>query len=300
MIRTLSRTSSFIGRTRTGRRSLGVRLARIVAMAVIIGIGINHVWWSLQDWHLSDMNAYWDAGIRLRSGQPLYPLYSDVLASEVFRYSPWFAWLWVPLTTLPREVVNVLWSIVLIGSSVAAVIPMARRGAWLAVAFFLPVLIGISSGGNVHALMIAALVLSVERPSGPIWIGAAASLKAFPILFILTYLGRGEWGRAIVATSVASILLAPYLLYDLTNYVTSAGGAAMLSQWPPVYVAAVVAGVASALWFARGRFGWLASATAVALALPRFFLYDITYMAVGLADRSAATDRHQDPESERP
>ena len=267
------------------RRRLGVRLARIVALAVIIGIGFNHVWWSVADWHLNDMNAYWEAGLRLRAGGDLYPPVTDVLASEVYRYSPWFAWIWVPLTVLPRELVNVAWSLLLLAASAAAVWPMARHRNWIAVAFFLPVLIGISAGGNVHALLIAGLVLGVERRSGPLWIGAAASLKAFPLLFALTYVGRRQWWRAAATAIVAAVLLAPYLLYDLTNYVTSAGGAAMLSQWMPVYVVAVVAGVAAAVWLARTRYAWLASAVAVALALPRFFLYDITYLAVGLPDQ---------------
>lgn len=258
-----------------------MRLARIVALAVIIGIGFNHVWWSVADWHLDDMNAYWDAGMRLRTGQALYPPVTDVLASEVYRYSPWFAWLWIPLTVLPRVIVDVAWSAILLTGSVAAVWPMARRGAWIGVAFFLPILIGISAGGNVHALLIAALVWTVNGRSGPAWIGVAASLKLFPILFVLTYLGRRQWWRAAMAAGVTALLLAPYLRYDLTNYVTTAGGAALLWDWPVVYAVAVSAAVGAALWLARTRFGWLASSAAVVLALPRSFLYDVTWIMVG-------------------
>ncbi len=299
MINKLDRTASKMRLRGVGRPSLGVRLARIVALAVIIGIGFSHVWWSITDWHLKDMNAYWDAGVRLRAGDALYPQIANVLASEVYRYSPWFAWLWAPLTVLPRELVNVLWSAVLLAASIAAVWPMARRGSWIAVAFFLPVLIGISAGGNVHALLIAALVLGIERPSGPVWIGVAASLKVFPILFALTYLGRRQWWRVIGTGAIAAILLAPYLLYDLTNYVTSAGGAALLSQWMPVYVMAVAASIAAALWYARSRHAWLASAVAVALALPRFFVYDITYLAVGLAEARDGTTSEPRPAHHR-
>jgi hypothetical protein len=268
-------------RRRVLRPGIHLRLARIVALAVIIGIGFNHVWWSVADWHLDDMNAYWDAGVRLRTGQELCPPISDVLASEVYRYSPWFAWLWAPLTNLPRLAVEVAWSAVLLAASAAAVWPMARRGAWIGVAFFLPILIGISAGGNVHALLIAALVWTVERRSGPVWIGVAASLKLFPILFALTYLGRRQWWRAAAAAAVSAILLAPYLLYDLTNYVTTAGGAALLWDWPVVYAIVVAAAIGAALWLAQTRFAWLASATAVVLALPRSFLYDVTWVMVG-------------------
>lgn len=276
-----TRSSAEAATTVTRRRPRWARLARIVALAVIIGIGFNHVYWSVVDWHLDDMNAYWDAGVRLRQGQPLFPPVTDVLASEVYRYSPWFAWLWAPITLLPRELVNVLWSIVLLAASVAAVVPLARRGAWIGVAFFLPILIGISAGGNVHALLVAALVLGVERRSGPLWIGVAASLKLFPILFALTYLGRRQWWRAAATALIAAVLLAPFALYDLTNYVTTAGGAALLWDWPVVYAVAVGASIIGALLLARTRYGWLASSVAVVIALPRSFLYDVTWVMVG-------------------
>ena len=278
-------------RTAIGRRPRWVRLARIVVLALIIGIGVNHVWWSIADWHLDDMNAYWEAGLRLREGGPLFPPVSDVLASEVYRYSPWFAWLWVPLTFLPRTVVDVAWSLALLAASVAALVPLARRRAWVAVAFFGPILIGISAGGNVHALLIAALVWSVERRSGPVWIGVAASLKLFPILFALTYIGRRQWWRAAATLAVTSILLAPYLLYDLSNYVTTAGGAALLWEWPIVYAVAVAGAMGTGLWLAPSRFGWLASSAAVVLALPRSFLYDATWIMVGAPEPEKAAEQ---------
>lgn len=290
----MSQTAVPISSTRRrGLRLRRERLGRIVVLALLIGLGINHLWWSVIDWHLDDMDAYWNAGLRLREGAALYPPVADVLDSTVYRYSPWFAWLWAPLTVLPRAVVDVAWSLVLLAASVVAVVPMARRGSWIAVAFFFPILVGISAGGNVHALLIAGLVHGVERRSGPVWIGVAASLKAFPILFAVTYLGRRQWGRAAASVAVAGVLLAPYFLYDLTNYVTTAGGAAMLSQWPVAYAAAIIVALGVAVRLAPSRFAWLASAVAVALALPRFFLYDITYLAVGLAERTRPRDSSQ-------
>lgn len=274
------------GSRQPGIRRIGIRFARILVLALVIGLGFNHVWWSVTDWHLDDMNAYWDAAMRLRAGGVLYPPVADVLASEVYRYSPWFAWLWTPLTFLPRIVVEVAWSIVLLCASAAAILPLARRRAWLAVAFFLPILIGISAGGNVHALLIAALVLGVERRSGPLWIGIAASLKLFPILFVLTYLGRRQWTRAVVSVAIGGLLLAPYLLYDLSNYVTTAGGAALLWDWPVVYGLAVLAAAVGALRLATTRYAWLASSLAVVLALPRSFLYDVTWLMIGAPRRA--------------
>src|SRR5207244_12433735 len=123
---------------------------------------------------------------------------SDVDASEVYRDATWFAWLAVPFTFLPVQVAGAIWSAVLVGASVLAVVPLARRRAWLQVAFFFPILIGISAYGNVQALMIAPLAWFIGGRSGPVWVGIAASLKIFPILFLLTYLGRGAGIQAVV------------------------------------------------------------------------------------------------------
>ena len=281
---------------KTGRRyGLGVRLARIVALAVIIGIGFNHIWWSALDWHLSDMNAYWEAGLRLRMGEPLFPPVSDVHASEVYRYSPWFAWLWAPVTVLPRELVNLAWSVILVAASVVAVAPLARRGAWVAVALFLPILIGISAIGNAHALLIAALVLGLERRSGPLWIGVAASVKLFPIILVLTYLGRGEWWRAGATVAITAVLLSPYLLYDLSNYVTSPGGGGLLWDVPIAYAAAVSVAFGASLYLAHTRWGWLASSAAVVIAIPRSFLYDVSWVMVGTAAAPVREDGTNGP-----
>lgn len=285
-------------RVRGVRPGFGLRLARIVALAVIIGIGFSHLRWSIADWHLSDMNAYWEAGLRVRQGEQLYPPVANVIASEVYRYSPWFAWLWAPLTVLPRAIVDVAWSAILVAASFAAVWPMARRRAWIAVAFFLPILIGISAIGNVHALLVAALVWSVERRSGPAGIAVAASLKLFPILFVIPYLGRREWGKAAATVVISAILLAPYLLYDLSNYVTSAGGGGLLWDLPIAYAAAVAGAMGAALFLSRTKWAWLAASAAVVIAIPRSFLYDVSWTLVGAPDEPGEKPREEREERE--
>ena len=66
----------------------GVRLSRTVALAVIIGIGIVNLYWAFSAWTLSDAAAYRNAALRLLEGEPLYPLLTNVDASEVYRYAP--------------------------------------------------------------------------------------------------------------------------------------------------------------------------------------------------------------------
>jgi len=257
-----------------------VRLARLVALAVIVGVGISELWFAVSQWTMTDSAAYWNAAMRLREGAPLYPIVGNVEASDVYRYAPWFAWLTVPFTYLPISLAGAIWSVILVAASVVAVVPLAQRRAWHQVAFFFPILIGISAFGNVQALLVASLVWTVDRWSGPAWIGVAASLKIFPILLALTYLGRGQWLRAVVSVGVAGILWAPALLYDLQAYVSESGQAALFGS-TVVWVAVALAAGIAALILARSWAGWLASAVAVVLGAPRFFIYDVTYLQVG-------------------
>jgi hypothetical protein len=263
-----------------------IRLARTVALGVIIGIGLVNLIQAATHWTLSDAAAYWNAGLRLRDGAELYPLLSNVDASEVYRYAPWVAWLAVPVTYLQVQLAGALWSAVLLAASAVALVPLARARAWLAVAFFGPILVGISAVGNIHPLLIAPLVWTVERRSGPVWVGVAASLKIFPILFALVYVGRRQWVQAAVAVLVSALLWAPALLYDLSNYATEPGLAASLISIPILWAVVLGAAIGVTLRLARSRFGWLAAAVSVFLALPRLFVYDITYLMVGAPTRA--------------
>ncbi|MEO7869517.1 MAG: glycosyltransferase 87 family protein [Candidatus Limnocylindria bacterium] len=259
-----------------------------LALAICIGFGLAFVIANVRSWELEDSEAYWRAALRLRGGEPLY-VQVDPAADEMiaYRYAPWFAWLWVPLTMLPRGTVQFGWSLVLMVSTVAAVLPLIRVRTVAAIclaALLGGLLIRTASTGNVHALLIAALVYGVPRRSGPVWIGVAASLKFVPILYALVYVGRGEWRRAAVAVVVGAAFIAPTLLYDLVNYPADPGESlALLSIAGPVPWAAVaIACAAVAVRLARGRRAWGAASVAVLAAIPRLQLYDLTYLLVGL------------------
>jgi hypothetical protein len=270
------------------RRPRLARLARTVALAVIIGIGIFNVYIAVTGWTLSDAGAYWQAAMRVREGQPLYPTLASAEGSEIYRYAPWFAWLAVPWTYLPQWLAAVLWSAVLLAASGLALVPLVRAGAWVLVAFFAPILVGISAVGNVQPLIVAALVFGVQRRSGPLWIAVAASLKIVPLLLALVYAGRRQWLAFAVAVALTGILWLPAIwLYDLRSYPIAAGQAAGLFAFPVAYV--VVTGVAVGATFALAptRWAWLAGSTTVVLALPRLFVYDVTFLLTG----AVPTDR---------
>ena len=266
------------------------RLARTVALAVIIAIGIFNVYMAVTHWDLLDADAYWQAALRLRAGEPLYPALTSAEGSEIYRYAPWFAWLAVPWTYLPEAVAGVLWSAVLLGASALALMPLVRLRAWILVAFFGPILVGISAVGNVQPLIVAALVLGVERRSGPVWIALAASLKIFPILLALVYAGRRQWWAFAATVAITFLLWLPaILLYDLSAYPVSAGEAGALIAFPILYFAVVGIAMGATFALAPTRWGWLAGATAVIVSLPRLFVYDVTYLMLGV--EPAARDR---------
>jgi hypothetical protein len=269
------------------------RFARLLVLALVIGLGIANLYWSVTAWTLSDAGAYWEAAHRLRDGGELYPAVADVEASDVYRYAPWFAWLAVPFTYLPQAVAGGIWSAILVAASVLAVGPLGRHGAWVAIAFFFPILIGISAVGNVQALIVAALVWGVERRSGPLWIALSASLKFVPILLVLVYLGRREWWRAAAAVAITVALVAPALLYDLSGYVTTTGEAGGLIEVPVLFALAVGAAMVATLVLARGRHAWLAAAASAVVATPRLFVYDVTYVLAGYPERDAAPEERQ-------
>lgn len=277
-----------------------IRLARIVALAVIFAITIANVIWALQDWHLHDMNVYWTAGEMWRTtGNPytLAPLTND---NSVYRYAPWFAALWVPLSELPRLAVNIGWSAILIVTSFTAVWPVLRSGGRAAVPFavlMFGIFFGMAAGGNVHGLMIAWLVFGVERRSGPVWIALAASLKVVPILYVLVYAGRGEWRKVAEALALTAILVAPMLLFNRPALVSEFGLSNSLGQIHPVLFwgsAAASVMVAVYVVFRARAYAWLATGTAAYFCLPRLFLYDVTFILPGIAEslgRRPARDR---------
>ena len=86
-------------------RGLLERAARLVALAVLVGLGISEIAFAIRDWPLHDMDTYLAAATRLRDGHALY-VAGDVAVNSYW-YAPWYAVLWVPLTYLPREVVAV-------------------------------------------------------------------------------------------------------------------------------------------------------------------------------------------------
>ena len=116
----------------------------------------------------SDMDAYWEAAERLRNGDSLYRAGIET-DSDLYRYAPWFAAAWVPLTYLPKEAVLVGWMALCLAAAVASVAPLAREGiaGWAALVFLLPLQLEGAAFGNVQPLLVLLLLWGAPRRSGP-------------------------------------------------------------------------------------------------------------------------------------
>lgn len=270
------------------RRALAILAAPIVALiALAAWTEFNHAASLVSG---SDMDAYWEAAERLRNGEALYRPGVET-DSDLYRYAPWFAVAWIPLTYLPKDAVLLGWMTLCVAAAIGSVAPLAREGlaGWAALVFLLPFQLEGAAFGNVQPLLVLLLMWGAPRRSGPLWIAIGASLKGAPLVLAAVYAGRGEWRRVALTLALTAILVAPMLLFDLSGYSTEVGSGQMSPmQWSPVIWAAIaLLAVLATYRVADTRFAWLVGSVATTLALPRFLLYQISFVIIGLArDRS--------------
>lgn len=221
-----------------------------------------------------DIDNFWNAAMRLRSGQELYVNVGD--ANAWYAYAPWFAWAWLPLTYLPESVVSVAWMTACFaawayslwkcrdaGPVLLIIGPWTFYGAWV---------------GNAQPLMIAALL----RWTHPVTVGVLASLKVSPILLALAW--WGQWRKMALAVGVAAVLGLPAFWYGLEGF--PFGLVEPSSPWsvsPLLGIGLTLIAIAVAIRVSGTRYRWLAAAVAVMAARPSLLVYDVGYLLVGAA-----------------
>ena len=268
--------------------------AKRFVVALLFGTMLIRVALIAGDWNFGDINAYWLAAERLKHGEPLYLATLDPDSYRVFRYAPWFAWLWVPLTYLPRTVVEWGWAALLALASGAILLGLLRlrsAAAWALAMIMAPWMLSLVQVGNIQPLVVAALGFGISRRSGPLWIGVTASLKLVPGLFALIYVARREWRRVALSIAVTALFAAPYLLYDLSGYKTDPGRSYSFYYYvgPAAWVVMAAASVlvAAVLAWRRSPYTWVAAAVAVMVVAPRTHVTYATYLLVGLIGGNA-------------
>jgi hypothetical protein len=271
-------------------------VARKFVAAVVIGLSIAWLVWAIGGLNFSDADAYRLAADRLLAGQDMYVQAAN--QDEAYRYAPWFAVAWVPLAALPQQVGNLVWAAMLSVATLFCVLPLARQdylAARLLAVLGGSMLIWTVARGNVHPLVMVALIQGLDRRLGPLWLALAASLKAVPIFFVLVYVARREWWRAAAAMGITTALVLPMPILGWEPGTVDPGESLSLYFLvsPGAWAISAVVGVGVALFLAlrRSKYAALASATAAILALPRLLLYDITYVMVGADKNAVSPDR---------
>lgn len=240
-----------------------------------------------------DVTAYWNAAMRLREGETLYAA-GAANASDLYRYAPWFAALWIPATFLPVETVAAGWVGLMVAAALLSTVPLLGRGptGWAAFAFFTPLQLQGAIFGNVQPLLVLVLLWGANRRSGPLWVALGASLKAVPLVLALIYAGRGEWRRAGLAVGLTAILAAPMLLFDLSGYSTAPGPNqdSLAGVSPFLFVPVALAALGATWALSRTRYAWAAGAFAMIATLPRMLSYQTSFMLVGLVEARERRD----------
>jgi hypothetical protein len=228
----------------------------------------------------ADMNAYWEAALRVRAHEPLYPPLSDINASDVFRYPAWFAYAWVPLTFAPKAVITTVWIGSLLAASAFALVPIVRSGSVAGLVLGLlmaPILVEAAWLGNVEPLLVAGLVWGIGTRAEPAAIAFAAATKLTPIAFLAIPLARRDlFGAAMAAGFTGALLLPSLITGNLASYPVEVGGT--LSLWsvsPAAWAVAAAGSLVLVVWSARTnrRFVALAASVASLAISPRINLF---------------------------
>lgn len=232
---------------------------------------------------LADIWAYYDAGVRLNLGLPLYEQPSSVDAASFYRYPPLLAVLFRPLALLPFRSAAVLWEAVVLVSLGGAVwlAGVRRWRTWLVLAWL--------SGPIAWAVVVgqAQVVVTVLMlVASPLAVALASGLKLFPAFVALFWLGRGDWrslGRLVawlMALAVVSLVLEPggtvaYVGFLRLDQVGELWNLSPYSWSPMLWAGLVVAGAAAVLVGSRSRYGWAMAVAFSVLISPRLFIYHL-------------------------
>jgi hypothetical protein len=227
---------------RPGLPTLSIRSPAIVVTLFVCAVyAFANVILVTADWEFDDVHAYLGAAQRVLDGAALYVTTPDV--SDAYLYAPWFAFAWIPFTFLPQLWVEIAWAGILVGATVAALLPFRHSWAGVALALLLGGLLYRTAGwGNVQPLLVAALLYSVPTRAGPWAIGLAASLKPLTLGLLVVHAWRRDWRAVGIGLGVAAVLWLPIVFFNPTSYPFGARAPNLYDATILLVVPALVAG----------------------------------------------------------
>lgn len=263
----------------------------------------------------SDEYAYWLAGQRLLSGQPLYDPTAQPGTPYAYFYPPPLAQVLAPLTAVVPDAMYVAaWTALL----VICLWWIAGRQPLVALALiaFIPVAVELWYR-NVHLVLVVLIVLGLRR--SPAWLAVAAAIKGAPALGLVYFLVARRYRDALVmgATGlimlIVSVVISPDAWRQFLDVVVADAAGVGASILPIPFAARAVAAlavvVAAGLVARRGssttgartitsdpRVGEALFVVALILANPTLWATSLSMLiAIVPLWRSAPTARDQDP-----
>jgi hypothetical protein len=222
-----------------------------------------------------DAHAYWAVDLANPYSRP-------VATTDAFTYPPPAALVFAVLGSLPFEVFEAIWTL-LIGAAL-----LWLTGPWALLFLVLPVVASDLYLGNIHILLGAAVVGSLRRPE----------LWAIPLLTkptcgvgLLWFAARGEWRRLAVAIGVTTVIaavahvIAPTLWPAWIDYVLATGVAPDVgaAYWVPIpLLVRLPAAALLVIWGARTDRPWTLP-TAAMLGLPVLWLVGLAMLTATFA-----------------
>jgi hypothetical protein len=234
---------------------IGARRFPSIGMVILAAIGASlGVIVAVTEWrHFNDEHAYWLAGVRLATGQPLYDPTAASNTPFAYWYPPPLAQLLAPLTqVVSADVFSVLWTVLLLG----CLWWLGGRDVLVALALvaFLPVAVELRVR-NVHLLMAVLVVLALRRSWG-FWIPATA-IKITPVLGCAYLVAAGRWRDAakvaVVGAAVLalSFVLGPGAWWEFIDVVGARAGTDGGSLVPIPFAIRFAVGAGLAVWGGR-------------------------------------------------
>lgn len=222
-----------------------------------------------------DAHAYWAVNLA-------DPYTRPVATTDAFTYPPPAALFFAALGTLPFEVFQAIWTL-LIGAAL-----LWLTGPWALLFLVIPFVASDLYLGNIHILLAAAIVASLRRPA----------LWAIPLLTkptcgvgLLWFAARGEWRRLTIAIAVTGAIaalaavVAPTLWPKWIDYVLATGVSPDVgsASWVPIpLLVRLPAAALLVIWGARTDRPWTLP-TAAMLGLPVLWLVGLAMFAGAFA-----------------
>ncbi len=222
-----------------------------------------------------DAHAYWAVDLA-------DPYTRPVATTDAFTYPPPAALFFAALGTLPFEVFEAIWTLLIGG------LLLWLTGPWALLFLVIPVVASDLYLGNIHILLAAAIVAALRWPA----------LWAIPLLTkptcgvgLLWFAARGEWRRLATAIGVTAViaaftaLVAPTLWPKWIAYVLETGVSPDVgtAYWVPIpLLVRLPAAALLVLWGARTNRPWTLPAAAM-LGLPVLWMVGLAMLTGAFA-----------------